>query len=193
MELCFKCGIGIGNILKSPAEEICKYCYVPEPVIVKPEPKPKPKPEPKKIKKKHKHKNCAVCSEEFKPTSNRQIVCSAECKLERTKLHHRNYHNRTYTPRKREEFRTVTCVVCGSSFTGRYNAKLCSDECRDIKNKESQNKYRSKFKTTKGFRWNDLHSKMLKELLDDGLNNKEIAKVIGCSSQTIADRKKKEI
>ena len=141
MELCFKCGVGIGNALKSPVEEICKYCYVPEPIVIK--------PKTKKVKKKHKHKNCAVCSKEFKPTSNRQIVCSVECKAERTKLDHRNYHNRTYKPVERVQFKIVTCVVCGSNFTGRYNAKLCGAECKSIRKKQSQTKYKSKIRNEK--------------------------------------------
>lgn len=144
MEICFKCGIGIGNTLKSPIYEICKYCYVPEPVVVKPKPKKVKKPKPK-----YKYKSCAVCSKEFKPTSNRQIVCSVECKAERTKLHHRNYHIRSYKPVERVHFKTLSCVVCGSNFIGRYNSKLCGAECKNIRKKQSQTKYKSKIRNEK--------------------------------------------
>ena len=183
MQLCFKCGIGIGNLLKSPIEDICKYCYVPEPVVIV---------KPKKIKPKKKTKNCTVCSKEFIPNSNRQKICLSDgCKKALTKEYDNRWHKNNYKPKERIQFKECTCIQCGSKFVGRFNSKLCSDECKDIRYKESQKKYRSKVYKKDCFRWTNQHNKMLLEYLHQGLTNVDIANKLGCSSQTIGERKKK--
>ena len=185
MQLCFKCGIGIGNLLKSPIEDICKYCYVPEPIEVI-------KPKPKKIKPKKKPKNCIVCNAEYIPKSNRQKIClSDDCKKKMRKEYDRRWHSKNYVPKESELTKECTCTECGSKFIGKPNTKLCSYECRDARRRASQIKYRSKLYKKDCFRWTNQHNKMLLKYLQQGLTNVDIANKFGCSSQTIGERKKK--
>lgn len=91
------------------------------------------------------NKICPICNLEFETNIPNQIYCSAYCRNKRTTL--------KYEINK--EFHKI-CECCGKEFVSKSNAKYCSDECREIKFNEYNNrvykkhcKYCNKFFETK--------------------------------------------
>ena len=71
-----------------------------------------------------KRKTCR-CDKEFRPTHGHQKHCSERCRID-VKFERR-------TGRRRDEIKTVVCVVCGEEFISSHpkarNEKYCSDQC----------------------------------------------------------------
>ena len=78
-------------------------------------------------------KICPICNEEFETNIPNKIYCSAYCSNKRRSL-----------KVKDKEFHKV-CECCGKEFVSKSNAKYCSDECKDIKLNEYNNRVYKKY------------------------------------------------
>ena len=69
-------------------------------------------------------KVCPCCGEEFKPTSNRQVFCSKNCRYVYAQ-------NEKKVGRNGHVLIQKNCMVCGKLFTPAHSRQtICSDECR---------------------------------------------------------------
>lgn len=76
-------------------------------------------------------KICKQCGKEFLASSNRQMFCSYECRI--------------------ESYPTVICPVCGNEFKPHRDAQTyCSKACCDKKAAERKREFRANRKRSKG-------------------------------------------
>lgn len=83
---------------------------------------------------------CIVCGKEFVPGRGGALVCSQECREQYATS------NRSQTQGCERIGKHRLCVVCGKEFESRYNLKICSEECRKIRDRKKKRAFYESYK-----------------------------------------------
>lgn len=83
---------------------------------------------------------CPICGKQFVKTKPTQKLCSAECRIESKRKSARKYARKLSNYKKRKGVEIV-CENCGVVIKNADIRRKFCDECRKMKNRESQKKY----------------------------------------------------
>ena len=109
---------------------------------------------------------CKYCESEFKPLTDRQIFCSASCRIK-----YGNAKQRSQMQGKVYE-KVVKCAWCNNEFTrlSTSRKRYCSEDCKNTANKNKKNEALKE--VMKGFRKSEKEKNKKPKLTITEINQK---------------------
>lgn len=154
--------------------------------------------------------NCVICDATFVKKSWNAVVCSNACRLIKNKLackewHIKNIESENFKSRERmkrystNEIRDMNrryrqrrklnildyrkCLICSSSFfPKRHNSKVCSDNCRRVKNANRNKRYfQHRYSKDINFKLASILRTRINKILTRNMRPKSVIDSVGCS------------